>query len=331
MNSQLHFSVVIPLYNKRDYIQKTIDSVLHQTYPHFEVIVVDDGSTDGSAELIENITDSRVRLIKQENAGVSVARNRGIQDARFEYIALLDADDWWDEDFLKSITGLIDHYPEVLLFCTKYARVKNGEMLPQRPFFKSDQPEFTFDLIEVLLANNDTPINSSNAVFKKSLLLLSGGYDPRIRYCEDVDLFLRMSAFSRIAYYCERPVSFYCKDGPAEHRASGRLPPLNAHMLGHLEKFEAFYEHNERLLEYLDWFKLTYLSVYIEKRVDMERVKEISSGVDMRKCSMIQRIYFSFTPASRIFVRIVVVLRIIKNMLKAPVKRMLYKMKVIKT
>ena len=92
-------SVVIPLYNKEKYIKRAIESVLNQTFQKFEIIVVNDGSTDKSAEIVQNIKDPRIRLINQKNAGVSAARNRGIQEAKYEYIAFLDADDFWEKIF----------------------------------------------------------------------------------------------------------------------------------------------------------------------------------------------------------------------------------------
>ena len=90
------FSIVIPLYNKAEYVPKTLASVLNQTYSDFELIIVDDGSTDDSLEVINSFVDNRIKIVKQKNGGVSAARNRGIIEAKYELIALLDADDWWD-------------------------------------------------------------------------------------------------------------------------------------------------------------------------------------------------------------------------------------------
>ncbi|MDY7116711.1 glycosyltransferase family A protein [Halomonas sp. SSL-5] len=121
------FSVVIPLYNKEAHIAKTLDSVLSQTYSEFEIIVVDDGSTDNGAPIVNSFDDARVKLFHQENAGVSTARNRGICEANFEYIAFLDADDFWDADYLLEMSHLIESSPGCGLYGSAYSVVdKSG-------------------------------------------------------------------------------------------------------------------------------------------------------------------------------------------------------------
>ncbi len=111
-------TVVIPLYNKERYIRRTIDSVLAQTVRHFELIVVNDGSTDDSRSIVREYTDTRVRLVDQENRGVSAARNRGITEARGELIAFLDADDEWLPDFLDTILRLRERFPAAGAYAT---------------------------------------------------------------------------------------------------------------------------------------------------------------------------------------------------------------------
>ena len=106
------YSVVIPLYNKSKYIARTIKSVLNQSFSNFEVIVVDDGSTDDSAAIVEAFKDSRIRVICKENGGVSSARNRGIQEAIGRYIAFLDADDEWCQNKLKANSNFLLKKPE---------------------------------------------------------------------------------------------------------------------------------------------------------------------------------------------------------------------------
>src|SRR5690606_11857402 len=111
------FSIVIPLYNKEQSVTNTLQSVLNQTYTEFEVVIVNDGSTDNSVEKVEAFNDPRIRLIHQANAGVSAARNKGIEEAKFEWIAFLDADDLWMENHLSTLRNMIETYPEYKAFC----------------------------------------------------------------------------------------------------------------------------------------------------------------------------------------------------------------------
>jgi len=104
-------SVVIPLYNKEKNIFATINSVLEQTYSGFEIVVINDGSTDNSCEVVNRINDPRIRLITQNNLGVSKTRNRGVSEAKYEYVALLDGDDQWAPTFLEEMIALIEICP----------------------------------------------------------------------------------------------------------------------------------------------------------------------------------------------------------------------------
>lgn len=108
----MKFSVVIPLYNKEKYIRNTLKSVLDQTVHNFEIIVVDDGSTDGSLQAANSIANEKIKVISQKNAGVAVARNVGVENAKADYIAFLDADDKWQPNYLENIEKLIDEFPE---------------------------------------------------------------------------------------------------------------------------------------------------------------------------------------------------------------------------
>ncbi|MGJ1509306.1 glycosyltransferase family 2 protein [Sphingobacterium siyangense] len=122
------FSVVIPLYNKEISINKTLKSVLNQTFKNFEIVLVNDGSTDGSLEAAKSIEDSRIRIIEQQNGGVSSARNRGIKEARYEWILFLDADDFWTIDHLETIREMQNLYPQDYVFCTSF--VRNNQKSP---------------------------------------------------------------------------------------------------------------------------------------------------------------------------------------------------------
>lgn len=115
-----HFSVIIPLYNKAAEVEATVRSVLAQTLEPLEVVVVDDGSTDQSAEIVERIGSPLVRLIRQQNAGECAARNRAMSEARGDYFALLDADDCWKPEFLEEVASMIAQWPECGIYSTAF-------------------------------------------------------------------------------------------------------------------------------------------------------------------------------------------------------------------
>jgi glycosyltransferase involved in cell wall biosynthesis len=126
------FSVIIPLYNKKAEVAATLRSALEQSLRPLEVIVVDDGSTDGSADIVAAFRSPLVRLIRQPNAGVSAARNRAIAEARGEYVALLDADDRWRTGFLAEITAMIERWPGCGLYATAFDIVSGEGLVPGR-------------------------------------------------------------------------------------------------------------------------------------------------------------------------------------------------------
>jgi len=124
---QPFFSIIMPLYNKENYVKETIDTVKNQTFQNFELVIINDGSTDKSSIIVEEINDSRIRLINQKNSGVSVARNNGIKLAKADYIVFLDADDIWLPMFLQTIYEMIKQFKNVGLYATSYKmRYPNG-------------------------------------------------------------------------------------------------------------------------------------------------------------------------------------------------------------
>ena len=118
-------SIIIPVYNTEKYIIETIDSVINQTYANIEIIVIDDGSTDEGASIVNNANMKNVRLVKQANQGVSAARNNRVELASHEYIAFLDADDQWLPLFLDEISRLIVKFPQANFFGTRYQIVES--------------------------------------------------------------------------------------------------------------------------------------------------------------------------------------------------------------
>ena len=114
------FSVIVPLYNKEREVESTLRSVLAQTYQPLEIVVVDDGSTDRSAEIVESLGSPLIRLIRQSNAGECAARNMAMSEARGEWFALLDADDEWKPEFLEEVAAMIEEWPDCGIYSTAF-------------------------------------------------------------------------------------------------------------------------------------------------------------------------------------------------------------------
>ena len=202
-------SVVIPLYNAVEYIHRAINSVLTQTYQNFEIIVVDDGSTDGSGGIVENIKDHRVRLIQQNNAGVSSARNRGIIEARGEYVAFLDADDEWDRIFLDAIVELIDLYPAAGIYSTGfrmvYSQGANVEVTIRESHHKTSR--LVYDYFRKAARN--AFIHTSGVVIPHHVFSEIGMFLVGVTHGEDLEMWARISLRYPIAYHSRILFNFY--------------------------------------------------------------------------------------------------------------------------
>jgi len=195
-------SVVIPLYNHSDTIQRCVDSVLGQGFEDFELIVVDDGSTDGGGDLVSGMQDSRVHLVMQENGGVSSARNRGIAEARGTIVAFLDADDEWNPDYLETIFGLADRYPDCEVYATSYVTIdaEGNEQSPLKRCFASLKSEFVFDNYFEAASVSTPPLWTGTVAVTKSALDQIGGFPAGIASGEDLLTWARLFAEFKIAY-----------------------------------------------------------------------------------------------------------------------------------
>ena len=197
-------SVVIPLYNKEPHISMTLNSVLSQTFQEFEVIIVDDGSTDKSAKVVKSFTDPRIRLIQQENAGVSAARNKGIEEAKADLIAFLDADDEWTPSFLETVLRLKKKYPEVGAYATAYNILKLGHLKPAKYNAIPLAPwEGLLPSYFLSTATGDHPICSSAVCIPKKIFSEVGMFQIGEWWGEDDDLWGRIALKYPIAFSCE--------------------------------------------------------------------------------------------------------------------------------
>jgi glycosyltransferase involved in cell wall biosynthesis len=192
-NNEFFFSVVIPIFNKEDTIIATIQSVLNQTFTNFELLLVNDGSTDKSQNIIENIIDERVRLINKINGGVSSARNLGITEAKGNYIALLDGDDEWENDFLETIVSLIYKYPDISIFTTGFAYLIDGLVIPAQKI----EDGIVYSYFEQAL--NSPIVSSSSICIKKDVFQVISPFNEQITHGEDLELWARIGKTYKIA------------------------------------------------------------------------------------------------------------------------------------
>jgi len=185
-------SVIIPTYNRREYVQEAIDSVLAQTYPHYEIIVVDDGSTDGTGDVLKAKYGDRIRYVWQENQGESAARNRGIEMARGEYIAFLDSDDLWMPEKLEKQVAFLEAHPDVgAVICQALAIDAEGSQREGMPVLGGGLKLEDLS-IERLLYKNSAVGPGTVLVSRRCLVQEIGGFDVSIRYGEDWDFVLRL-------------------------------------------------------------------------------------------------------------------------------------------
>lgn len=194
-------SIIIPLYNKEASIATALRGVLAQAYQDFEVVVVDDGSTDGGAAVVETFTDPRIRLIRQKNGGVSAARNRGIAEAKGEHVAFLDADDEWMPQFLEEIATLIAEYPECKARATAYINHDheghNPIVLNRLPF-EGEHGVLT-NYFEVASCSHP-PVCSICVCIERALLQEIGGFPLGIKSGEDLLTWARVAVRTHWAY-----------------------------------------------------------------------------------------------------------------------------------
>ena len=195
-------SVVIPLYNKEKQIANTLHSVLRQTFQNFEIVVVDDGSTDNSVQEVEKVNDIRIRIVHQKNAGVSAARNKGIVEANYDLIAFLDADDEWKVEYLETQYYLFQKYLQCSVFACGYEFSDSngnvsGTIIRKLPFQEEDGVLTNY--FEVA-RNSHPPIWTSAIMVKKEAIQAIGGFPVGIKSGEDLLTWARLAVHNEIAY-----------------------------------------------------------------------------------------------------------------------------------
>jgi glycosyltransferase involved in cell wall biosynthesis len=249
-------SVVIPAYNAAWCVSRAIDSALAQTVRDFELIVVDDGSTDGTPQLLAGY-GARIRVLGKANGGLSSARNAGIGAARGELVAFLDADDWWLPHKLERQVTWIKAHPGTV-FCSTAARVVNPK---DEPIGEWRCKSCTGSALEAIFSANGYVAGSGSAVLaRRDALVAAGGFDERLASLEDVDMWMRLAAQG--GYHCiDEPLAVVVKRADSMsrqldvmRRAAISVMRKNRHLLP-AHKRGAFWRHAYAgmLSDYAKW------------------------------------------------------------------------------
>ena len=192
------FTVIIPLFNKENFIENTLKSVLNQSFIDFEVLIINDGSTDKSEEKVLEFKDTRIHYFYKENGGVSAARNFGIAKAQSDYITFIDADDFWYPNFLQEMFENIRRFPELKVFSAAIEVETSKKVFPSSySIVKTDDCEIV-NYFEA--SSKETVICTSCAVFHKSVFEKTGNFDIQLKSGEDTDMWIRIGLIYPILF-----------------------------------------------------------------------------------------------------------------------------------
>lgn len=242
------FAVIIPLHNQRDYLARAVRSVLAQTHPPAEIVIVDDGSTDGGARGLPELQHTAIRILEQTRAGASAARNAGVRQTTAPWVAFLDADDEWFPTYLQQCAYTIQRYPEVAAVFANVLELPRG-----RPWLHgmTGEPRLLNDYFAFAIANNGRGMLTSAVVVSRTVLEGIGGFPESIQIGEDLDTWQRIAWTGPVAFIPEC-LSIYHRNTPGSATklrvslrvaslqktydawsAAGRIPQ---HLLGHSQE-----------------------------------------------------------------------------------------------
>jgi glycosyltransferase involved in cell wall biosynthesis len=268
------FTVVIPLFNKANYISNTLESVLAQTFQDFEVIIVEDCSTDASFEVVSSIQSDKIKIIRHEhNKGLSASRNTGIKNATTKHIAFLDADDVWKPNYLETIYSLMQQFPDCKLFATNYEEIYPNQLslLPTTKLKNQEKETVIEDFFESNLSQHIYCCCS--LCVDKSVFETVGYYDEEITYGEDVDFNIRANNAFQLAYSTDVLVSYILY---TENQITNTN--LNNKTLTNFDNYEALGSEKPSLKKYLD-FNRYIMAKFYKMEGNFEAYQKMKAGI----------------------------------------------------
>ena len=253
------FSIIIPLYNKANFILATLKSVSDQTFENYEIIIINDGSTDDSLSKIEALKLPKLSIHTQENKGLSVARNRGVTLARGQYVALLDADDLWKPTYLESMFNLIENYPNHQIFGCSYKESRKGRLMDIQTSFEAQPNQSSYVLEDFFSANyNQFIIDQSSLVFERHFIK-THKFNEHIDVGEDVDYYLNYFVSEQLIFLNR---SLMIKNYDDNEQLSSSK--ISEKRVPDLEHYKNRYSSNTSIQKYIDiqFYKLAIKYTY---------------------------------------------------------------------
>ena len=232
-------SVIIPTYNREKLIIRAIESVLAQTYKDFEIVVVDDGSSDATKTALAPF-DGKIKYIYQDNAGIALARNRGIKESAGDYIAFLDSDDYWVPEKLAEQVKILDAYPKVgIVFAPMPIVNENGETLGRKPAGKTGK-----NLKELLEHWGDLP--TSTVMTRRECFEKAGVFDPALPPMEDFDMWLRIARYYDLHEIEGKILAYYYRH--SKQTTSSKLKVYEGLVKSYTKALKSFPEAPRKLM-----------------------------------------------------------------------------------
>ena len=280
-----YLSVIIPLFNKEKNIVNTLTSVCNQTYTDFEVIIVNDGSTDASIKNISVINDDRIQLFSKKNEGVSIARNFGAEKAISNYIVFLDADDYWHPNHLNNLFELINAFPNHLWFASAYEKKRNKQLTTKMDSPILEKGKHWIGEVDEFFRYcfKDSLVNSSSVCFKKDFFNSLNGFDAFTTHTEDIDLWIRAALKSPLVF-SNKITARHNLD--ASNRSS--IKQLQERNYIDFDKFIKDENKNSSLKKYLDLNRYS-LAIIYKLHGDTHSFKNIISNVEIKNLNKKQQ------------------------------------------
>ena len=292
-------SVIVPLYNKETWVKRCVESIVKQTYQHMEILIINDGSTDDSCNIVATIEDSRIKIIDKPNGGVSSARNLGIERAKGDYIAFIDADDRWELQHIALLMKGFEEYENAVMVANRLnERVSSDETDIEQDNALGTDCTYSMENYLLSLSKNLFSLHIGSSMFKKSVIdTYTIKFYEHIKIGEDVNFLIRISRLGECILSNYVGLIYYRDDENSAMNRGGQeaaLVPLYFYGMDQ-EKWST--EEHKCIVKFLrrEYIKKAYQNRRLPWRQE-ELTSEISGGVEIGKLTVLLYLTIRYTP-----------------------------------